>query len=168
MLVWIQQFHWHKRGWIRHLKYCLMNWLYRKANWGRGMGWLESRFSALVLILQGHASTSRACSGMCSLVKAKSCGLALQLVLTGTAPMKPSFNSWRNSSFILAAGNLATGCSSQTHITFVYFLHPDSASNPVLFPHDYFAAHFSLKSSLQWYFSAMSSSSLILKCWPEN
>lgn len=55
-------------------KYCLISWLYRKANWSRGMRWLES-FSALVLILQGRASTSRVHSGLCNLVKAKSCGL---------------------------------------------------------------------------------------------
>lgn len=140
-----------------------MNWLYRKANWSRGMRWLESNFLLFfkaMLPRQGHVVGCAAWSKP----KAVGCGLALQLVLTGTAPVKPSFNSWSSSSFILAGGNVATGCSSQTQIIFVYFLHPDSASNPVLFPHDYFAAHFSLKSSLQQYFSAMSSSSLILKC----
>lgn len=92
--------------------------------------------------------------------KAVGCGLTLQLVLTGRAPVKPSFNSWSNSR-LYPPGNQTTGCSSQTCMIFVYFLHPGSASNPALFPHDYFAAHFSLKSSLQWYFSAMNCSSQV-------
>lgn len=98
-----------------------MSWLYGKANWSRGMRWLESRFSALVLVLQGHASTSRACSVMCNLVKAKSCGLwARSSAGFHWHSSCESFNSWSSSSLILAGGNLATGCSSQTHTTSVF------------------------------------------------
>lgn len=150
MLVWIQQFHWHKRGWMRHLKYCLERPTGAEAWGGSSQDFLLlCSFSKAMLPHQGHVVGCAAWPKP----KAVGCGLALQLVFTGTAPMKPSFNSWSNSSFILAGGKLATGCSSQTHLIFVYFLHLDSASNPVLFPHDYFAAHFSLKSSLQRYFS---------------
>lgn len=106
-----------------------------------------------VLPHQGHVVNGCA---VWSKPKAVGCGLALQLVCAGTAPMKPSFNSWSNSSCILVRRNLATGCSSQTRIIFVYFLHPESVSNVALFPHDCCAAHFSLKISLQQYFSAMS------------
>lgn len=74
---------------------------------------------------QGHVVES----AVWSKPEAVGCGLALQLVLTGTAPVKPNFNSWSNSSFILTGGILATACSSQTLKIFVCFPHPDGASS---------------------------------------